>query len=242
MIAAYRAERLARRSVWHASVDDSDVAPRGSGDGEPPGNEPLDGVPMVIAPSVGAVAEETPIEPAPVPVSFVSPAVARQPDDVAARPDGPPASVPALSSPRVEVGPASSGYVEIDTVEPQHKFSQDDIIGSFDAVPTRPPDDGRPESASTPIQTMRLGAGAPIGSGYDPPLAEIGFGPGMVIRLGQLGLRTVSDLARADADQIRSDLGEISRLVDVDAWIRSARQIKSATPAFHGAFEDGQDP
>jgi hypothetical protein len=52
----------------------------------------------------------------------------------------------------------------------------------------------------------------------------------------------VSDLARADADQIRSDLGEISRLVDVDAWIRSARQIKSATPAFHGAFEDGQDP
>lgn len=59
---------------------------------------------------------------------------------------------------------------------------------------------------------------------YDPPLAEIGFGPGMLIRLSQLGLHTTSDLAQANAGQLRSELGEISRLVDVDAWIKSARQ------------------
>jgi predicted flap endonuclease-1-like 5' DNA nuclease len=59
--------------------------------------------------------------------------------------------------------------------------------------------------------------------GYDPPLAEIGFGPGMLIRLSQLGLYTTADLARADAARLRTELGEISRLVDVEAWIRSAR-------------------
>ncbi|HQT76124.1 MAG TPA: hypothetical protein PLD10_03645 [Rhodopila sp.] len=59
---------------------------------------------------------------------------------------------------------------------------------------------------------------------YDPPLAEIGFGPGMLIRLSQLGLHTTADLARADAQQLRAELGEISRLVDVEAWICHARQ------------------
>jgi hypothetical protein len=59
---------------------------------------------------------------------------------------------------------------------------------------------------------------------YDPPLAEIGFGPGMLIRLSQLGLRTTGDLAHADAAELRAALGEISRLVDVEAWIASARR------------------
>ncbi len=59
---------------------------------------------------------------------------------------------------------------------------------------------------------------------YDPPLAEIGFGPGMLIRLSQLGLRTTGDLAHADALELRAALGDISRLVDVEAWISSARR------------------
>jgi hypothetical protein len=60
---------------------------------------------------------------------------------------------------------------------------------------------------------------------HDPPLAEIGFGPGMLIRLSQLGLHTMSDLARSDATQLRAALGDISRLLDVEAWIGSARRI-----------------
>lgn len=59
---------------------------------------------------------------------------------------------------------------------------------------------------------------------YDPPLAQIGFGSGMLIRLSQLGFRTMADLAQADPQQLRVELGEISRLVDVEAWICHARQ------------------
>ncbi len=59
----------------------------------------------------------------------------------------------------------------------------------------------------------------------NPSLEEIGFGPGMRIRLGQLGLRSVGDLAAADAARLRLALGEISRLIDVEAWIDSARDM-----------------
>jgi len=58
---------------------------------------------------------------------------------------------------------------------------------------------------------------------HDPPLARIGFGPGMVIRLSQLGLNTIADLAMVNATDLRAALGEISRLVDVEMWIESAR-------------------
>jgi predicted flap endonuclease-1-like 5' DNA nuclease len=63
---------------------------------------------------------------------------------------------------------------------------------------------------------------------YDPPLAEIGFGPGMLIRLSQLGLHTTGDLAQADAGELRAALGDISRLVDVETWISNARQTARA--------------
>lgn len=58
----------------------------------------------------------------------------------------------------------------------------------------------------------------------DAPLAAIGFGPGMQIRLSQIGVRTAADLAEANAADLRTALGDISRLVDVEAWIASARQ------------------
>ena len=61
----------------------------------------------------------------------------------------------------------------------------------------------------------------------DPPLSDMGFGPGMLLRLSQLGLHTTADLARADAEQLRAELGEISRLCDVETWITRARQITS---------------
>jgi hypothetical protein len=64
----------------------------------------------------------------------------------------------------------------------------------------------------------------------DPPLAEIGFGPGMLIRLSQLGLHTIGDLAQADASKLRAALGDISRLVDVETWINNARQNAARRP------------
>jgi len=64
----------------------------------------------------------------------------------------------------------------------------------------------------------------------DPPLAEIGFGPGMLIRLGQLGLNTIGDLAQTDAMELRASLGAISRLLDVETWISHARQAVASQP------------
>lgn len=66
---------------------------------------------------------------------------------------------------------------------------------------------------------------------HDRPLAEIGFGPAMLIRLSQLGFRTTGDLAHADANELRAALGDISRLVDVEGWIASARSTASTAPA-----------
>lgn len=59
---------------------------------------------------------------------------------------------------------------------------------------------------------------------YDPPLAEIGVGPGMLMRLGQLGVHTTRDLAATEPAALRAALGEISRLLDVESWIATARQ------------------
>lgn len=95
------------------------------------------------------------------------------------------------------------------------------------ALPSTEPENvspqGGPEPAESPDQTASVFPDPPATPAYDPPLAEIGFGPGMLIRLSQLGMYTTSDLANADPAELRSALGEISRLVDVDAWIRSAR-------------------
>lgn len=63
---------------------------------------------------------------------------------------------------------------------------------------------------------------------FDPPLAEIGFGPGMLIRMSQIGVRTTRQLATADLGELRAALGDISRLVDVEAWIGSAQRRLAA--------------
>jgi hypothetical protein len=56
-----------------------------------------------------------------------------------------------------------------------------------------------------------------------PSLTAIGFGPGMVIRFRQLGVETAADLATADPTSLREALGDISRLINVEFWIESAR-------------------
>jgi predicted flap endonuclease-1-like 5' DNA nuclease len=93
-------------------------------------------------------------------------------------------------------------------------------------------------AASEPVQTatvntepVTMEASAPeaVSAPHDPPLAVIGFGPGMLIRLSQLGVHTMADLATANPAQLRTGLGDISRLVDVDTWIRNARQASKTT-------------
>jgi nucleotidyltransferase/DNA polymerase involved in DNA repair len=54
----------------------------------------------------------------------------------------------------------------------------------------------------------------------------------MVVRLNQLGIHDVADLANADVDALRQSLGSISRLIDVSSWIaRARRQLRCAMVA-----------
>jgi hypothetical protein len=59
----------------------------------------------------------------------------------------------------------------------------------------------------------------------EPALAEIGLGPSMLLRLNQIGLRSVHDVARAKPDDLRAALGSSSRLLNVEAWISNARHL-----------------
>ncbi len=56
------------------------------------------------------------------------------------------------------------------------------------------------------------------------PLSAIGFGPAMVIRFRQIGIETASELAGYDPASLRTALGDITRLIDVDDWIATARK------------------
>jgi hypothetical protein len=59
------------------------------------------------------------------------------------------------------------------------------------------------------------------------PLSSIGFGPGMMIRMSHLGIESVQELAAADPAWLRGALGDISRLINVELWIASARNACS---------------
>jgi predicted flap endonuclease-1-like 5' DNA nuclease len=62
------------------------------------------------------------------------------------------------------------------------------------------------------------------------PLSVIGFGPGMTMRMSQLGIETVSQLAMADRNWLRTELGDLSQLVHVDVWIEAARKACARGP------------
>jgi predicted flap endonuclease-1-like 5' DNA nuclease len=74
-----------------------------------------------------------------------------------------------------------------------------------DAPPDAPPQDGAADKD--------LGA-----------IAELG--PGMRLRLAQIGIHTLDDLAQADAGALRAGLGEISRMLRVERWIEAARSLR----------------
>jgi hypothetical protein len=44
------------------------------------------------------------------------------------------------------------------------------------------------------------------------------------MRFRQLGIETAADLAAADSASLRSALGDITRLINVDIWIASAQK------------------
>lgn len=62
----------------------------------------------------------------------------------------------------------------------------------------------------------------------DSDLRELpGIGPGLIWFFEQRGIKSLTDLAAADAEQLRRDIGFIGSLIDFDGWIAFA-QSRSA--------------
>jgi hypothetical protein len=47
----------------------------------------------------------------------------------------------------------------------------------------------------------------------------------MLLRLNQIGVKSVHDVAQANPADLRAALGSSSRLLNVEAWISSARHL-----------------
>ncbi|MFB9971703.1 hypothetical protein ACFFMP_17640 [Pseudoroseomonas cervicalis] len=54
----------------------------------------------------------------------------------------------------------------------------------------------------------------------------LGFGPGITLRLQQLGFQSIDELAHADPQQLKEALGDIAQLIDIHAWVESARRMR----------------
>jgi len=88
------------------------------------------------------------------------------------------------------------------------------------AEPIAMPDQLAPAATEPPEAVTASPAASAMPS---PPVGALGFGPGMVTRFHQIGIETIADLAGADAAYLRDALGDVSRLINVDAWIATAR-------------------
>ncbi len=194
MIAAYRAARLSQRPVFRSNLQQTHTARR-------------------MARAQGQVRAETA---PPVPVD-------------------PPAGVSAeVSVP--DAGDAGSVFANLFSIAVAERHAEPCVADAAPIVETKPEEGPAATAASTTEQDIaapetipdavaeQVVPSADLAAADDPPLAEIGFGPGMLIRLSQLGVNTTGELAMANPAELRAALGEISRLVDVETWISNARQ------------------
>jgi len=223
MVATYRAERLNQRPILRTNLHQSHVARRAARMNTRAFTEPSDAAQAEISPSVPAAGEDA----TSVFAGLVSTAVVEQQTE-AGHWQGMQAELArTASAPIAQSEAAATPPTETAREDRPQRVDE----STAEQPPAAPREVMRPEPAAPSTQASPPAADvAPVQpSAYDPPLAEIGFGPGMLIRLSQLGLYTTSDLAQADAFELRSALGDISRLVDVDAWIRSARQTIGST-------------
>jgi hypothetical protein len=128
----------------------------------------------------------------------------------------PPASAPVAGDPNwlapaeamTAPGPASQEVVALPHPET--------VIAVAEPVTSAP---------SKPRITLAEPAPEPSPVRGEPALAEIGLGPCMLLRLNQIGFKSIHDVAQTKPDDLRAALGSSSRLLDVEAWITSARHL-----------------
>lgn len=68
----------------------------------------------------------------------------------------------------------------------------------------------------------------------DPEASDLtalpGIGPGLILLFGRAGVHSLADLAAAEADALRPQLGLAGQFLDLDAWIGTARAAGPAGP------------
>ncbi|MCQ4159978.1 hypothetical protein NON00_08545 [Roseomonas sp. GC11] len=206
MVRRFRAERLAR------------LAERRAAAGLPP--LPAAALPPAApaAAPAAAVAETGPVD-GPVAGAVVPPFL----------PDVPPAAVPEpvlVAEPPIPPHP-----VPVDVQPVPEPAPVPEPPAAEPPAPPAPPQPAR-EAVSSIFSSLlcTTGAAATVEVENRTEAAAgrplLGLGPGMRMRLQQLGYNSLEDLAHADPGRLRQALGEISRLIDIDGWIARARRLR----------------
>lgn len=79
-----------------------------------------------------------------------------------------------------------------------------------------------PASLAPPVPERGIAVTSPDSAELER-LSQVGAG--MRLRLEQIGIMTVADLAHADPDTVKVKLGVVSRLANVEAWIAEAKTL-----------------
>ena len=172
MIAAFRAERLNQRPALRTSLNKSHIARRSARNAGVAVVEPdeLESATTAAVETTSTSAPEPSIH-ASVFASLVSIDVAEQQSGAAAARDH-----PAVEDPVAQV--------TSDSVDSREDLTAIDEAASPDSTPEFALDADQPDAINTTTATRpeQAATTATGKSTYDPPLAEIGFGPGMLIR------------------------------------------------------------
>ncbi len=98
-------------------------------------------------------------------------------------------------------------------------------LGRAAAPPPEPLPEPGPQPLAEPVAEAAPPPPAPPPQAANEPTGTVtALGPGMLARLRLLGYAQLSDLAEAEPAELRRALGDISRLLNVEAWIAEARR------------------
>lgn len=118
-----------------------------------------------------------------------------------------------VSDPEQPVLTASSSAADLAAAATQAATPDDEPVAApIEASPEAPGVDAAP--AAVPSQS---------------DLADLpGVGPGLIWMLEQNGVQTLADLASCDEDKLKENLGFVGKLVNLNAWIRVAKDAVAA--------------
>jgi predicted flap endonuclease-1-like 5' DNA nuclease len=186
----------------------------------PPGEPPTDAPGLLASPPHAPSVFANLVDAAPA----VAPPDDAPPDD-AQHDDAQPADAAPSAEPPVDE-PASVAVAEdICVALPADMPDASPPVQVTDEPAAEPAGEDAPSDPA--VEASAEPAAAPAEEGPLEIAMIAGFGPGMVLRLHQLGYRSAADLAEADPARLREALGSISRLLDIETWIEIARRQRA---------------